>query len=215
MFACGLMYTAPLDPLLHVIPHDDININVNSIKIQYHNIEYIGAHEFSRLLIRADVRIRTKDKTPLSTTRDENATLKPTEPSKTLKQTNIESLLNRGGPNIIIPSTSTESNKNSKGTFLEVKSVSIPIQKACTNFKCKFCSFLDTSGHTQCSLTKETFETKFNVNGQYSNLIYGIDCNKYGQHCVGQTKGKLYQRLQQDLGSIKLTLDVRDNPDSK
>ena len=48
MFACGLMYTAPLDPLLHVIPHDDINIHVNLIKIEYHNIEYIGAHEFSR-----------------------------------------------------------------------------------------------------------------------------------------------------------------------
>jgi hypothetical protein len=135
-------------------------------------------HVIKDLRIRADFRIRTKDKTPPFPNRDKNATLKPTEPSKTLKQTNMEIYLNRGGPNIIIPLISRESNKYSKGTFLEVKKVSQPIQKACTNFKCKFCSFLDTSGHTQCSLTKETFKTKFNVNGQSSNLIYGINCNK-------------------------------------
>jgi hypothetical protein len=34
--------------VLHAIPHDDINIYVNLLIIQSHDIHYIGTHEFSR-----------------------------------------------------------------------------------------------------------------------------------------------------------------------
>jgi hypothetical protein len=180
-------------------------------------VAYRRPQNLKDLLVRADIRTnsknKNKNKTPQAHTSEEGATSAPLVTPKPLKQTNIEDFLLRGKSNDI--STNTDLNQHPKSKLLEVRTVSRPSRKACTKFRCKYCPYLDTSGQTICSLTKEIFETKYNVNCQSSNLIYGIICKKCGQHYVGQTKRKLAERLYEHLRNIKQALEVRDNPDSK
>jgi hypothetical protein len=90
------------------------------------------------------------------------------------------------------------------------------VKKTCTNFRCKYCPYLDTKEKITSLVTGEKFTCKHNVSCLSSNIVYGITCKKCGQQYVGQNKRScLYMRLREHLYSINNAIKIRDNPSRK
>jgi hypothetical protein len=73
----------------------------------------------------------------------------------------------------------------------------------CTNKKCRYCPRISTASTIKCTVSGETFSTKFNVTCRSSNLIYCITCKTCSKQYVGQTKRKVSKRFQGHFYNIK------------
>ena len=57
---------------------------------------------------------------------------------------------------------------------------------------------MDKTGHIYSYTTKQSYESKFNICCQSSNLVYCLQCNTCGKQYVGQTK----RNYSNDFGNI-------------
>ena len=71
-----------------------------------------------------------------------------------------------------------------------------PVNKTCTNRKCRYCPLLNTEGQVVATVTGRKYRTKHNVTCNSNNLIYCITCRRCKKQYVGQTKNSLKQRFQ-------------------
>ena len=60
----------------------------------------------------------------------------------------------------------------------------------CPKTTCIYCDSMDKTGHIYSYMTKQSYESKFNICCQSSNLVYCLQCNTCGKQYVGQTKRK-------------------------
>ena len=60
----------------------------------------------------------------------------------------------------------------------------------CPKTACIYCDSMDKTGHIYSYTTKQSYESKFNICCQSSNLVYCLQCNTCGKQYVGQTKRK-------------------------
>ena len=60
---------------------------------------------------------------------------------------------------------------------------------------CRYCPRLNRSGSFICSTTKQTLQSKININCQTMNCVYLITCSSCGIQYVDQTKNKLLTRF--------------------
>ena len=73
----------------------------------------------------------------------------------------------------------------------------------CPKTTCIYCDSTDKTGHIYSYMTKQSYESKFNICCQSSNLVYCLQCNTCGKQYVGQTKRKLLERLQEHFNNIR------------
>ena len=66
-----------------------------------------------------------------------------------------------------------------------------------------YCDSMDKTGHIHSYTTKQSYESKFNICCQSSNLVYCLQCNTCGKQYVGQTKRKLLERLREHFNNIR------------
>ena len=52
-------------------------------------------------------------------------------------------------------------------------------------------------------MAKQSYESKFNICCQSSNLVYCLQCNIWDKQYVGQTKPKLLERLREHFNNIR------------
>ena len=73
----------------------------------------------------------------------------------------------------------------------------------CPQTACIYCDSMDKTGHIYSCTTKQSYESKFNICCQSSNLVYCLQCNTCGKQYVGQTKRKLLERLREHFNNIR------------
>ena len=66
-----------------------------------------------------------------------------------------------------------------------------------------YCDSMDKTGHIHSYTTKQSYESKFNICFQSSNLVYCLQCNTCGKQYIGQTKRKLLERLREHFNNIR------------
>ena len=72
----------------------------------------------------------------------------------------------------------------------------------CPKTACIYCDSMDKTGHIYSYMTKQSFESKFNICCQSSNLVHCLQCNTCSKQYVGQTKRKLLERLWEHFNNI-------------
>ena len=65
----------------------------------------------------------------------------------------------------------------------------------CPKTACIYCDSMDKTGHIYSYTTKQSYESKFNICCQSSNLVYCLQCNTCGKQYVGQTKRKFREHF--------------------
>ena len=75
----------------------------------------------------------------------------------------------------------------------------------CPKTSCIYCDSMDETGHIYSYRTKQSYESKFNIYCQSSNLVYCLQCNTCSNQYVGQSKRKLLERLREHFNNIKKT----------
>ena len=73
----------------------------------------------------------------------------------------------------------------------------------CPKTACIYCDSMDKICHIYSYTTKQSYESKFNICCQSSNLVYCLQCNTCGKQYVGQTKRKLLERLREHFNNIR------------
>ena len=73
---------------------------------------------------------------------------------------------------------------------------------------CLYCKKLNRSGRIRSTITNRSYTTRTNVSCRCTNLIYAIECLKYGKIYVGQTKRRLMDRLIEHIRNIRQSNDT-------
>ena len=80
--------------------------------------------------------------------------------------------------------------------ILEESEPTRPVDKTCTNRKCRYCPLLNTEGQIVATVTGRKYRMKHNVMCKSNNLVYCITCRRCKKQYLGQTKNSLKQRFQ-------------------
>ena len=150
------------------------------------------------LLVRADVFPKTKALQKELQKRTKSHFLLSKSPSLSGLASRQTSILSFTQPRPSARPTKSDThlaiNKNSK----------VLSKNICTSPKCRYCPLINKSGSITCSVTQQTFTSKFNVSCKSSNLIYCITCKCCHKQYVGQTKRTLALRFQGHFYNINL-----------